>query len=331
MNLNTISADSAAGPQTPLPTRGGGESFQVAYAKVFDQRYSAIAQDAAPAHAVSAQRDPARVAQTARIVHAGDTLSSIVRERLASMGAAADGGIVRQGVAQLAQANNIRNPDRIYVGQKLDLAALDVASGRNEPIATGGFAAARMYEDLLSPDDGTHIASAHEISLPAHRQWDDSITAYAVEAAAAGPAQLPPATPASPLLLAIAEDDAAAKLTVAPMAAQLALYSQNVPGASEKQTEPARGMADILNKGVVGKVLDAMPLEPSTRTALQRASTIVSSTTAARSLGALAGLGGPLLTVAGLIWGIFSARQIDPAPAGDAKPADDTKAVADAK
>jgi LysM repeat protein len=328
MNLNTISADSTAGPQAPLPTRSGAASFQVAYARVFDERYSANPQDAAPASAVSAQIDPARPAQAAHIVRAGETLSRIVRERL---GAAVDGGTLRQGVEQLARANNIRNPDRIYAGQKLDLAVLDAASGRNEPIATGGLAATRMDEDVFSPDDGTHIASAHEIALPAHRQWDDSITADAVLAAVAGPAQLPPATPASALLLAITEDDGAAKPPVAPTAAQLALYGQNGPGAPEKQTEPSREVSDILNKGVVGKLLDAMPLEPSTRTTLQRASTIVSSTTAARSLGALTGLGGPLLTVAGLIWGIFSSRQIDPAPAGDAKPAGETKSVADAK
>jgi hypothetical protein len=312
MKLDSISADSAVRTQVLRPTRGAGVSFQAAYAGVYDERYAPTAQVSAPAH----------------IVRAGETLSGIMRERLASLGAAPDGDALRQDVAQLALANNIRNPDRIYVGQRLEFAVFDAASGRNNPVVTGGFAAIGTDDDVLSPDDVAYIATAHEVTLPAHRQWGDSMLTDVVYAGAAGSSEV---SPASPFTSAIAEDNDAAKPPVASLAAQVALYDQIAPVAPEQQVEPTRVVPDIIYKGIAGKVLDAMPLEPSTRTTLQRANAVVSGAATARTIGALTGLGGPLLTIAGLIWGIFSSRQIEAAPAEDAKPAGDTKVVADAK
>jgi hypothetical protein len=309
MKLDTISADSAVRTQALRSTRGAGVSFQAAYAGVYDERYAPPAQVSAPVH----------------IVRAGETLSGIVRERLASLGATPDGDALRQDVARLALANNVRNPDRIYVGQRLEFAGLDAASGRNNPVVTGGFAATGTDDAVSSPDDGAYIATAHEVTLPAHRQWGDSMLTDVVYAGTAGPSQVSPFTPA------IAENIDAAKPPVASLAAQVALYDQIAPVAPEQQVEPARAVPDIIYKGIAGKVLDAMPLEPSTRTTLQRANAVVSGAATVRTIGALTGLGGPLLTIAGLIWGIFSSRQIEAAPADDAKPAGDTKVVADAK
>jgi hypothetical protein len=42
------------------------------------------------------------------------------------------------------------------------------------------------------------------------------------------------------------------------------------------------------------------------------------------------GIGGPLLAVAGLIWGIFSARRIDATATGETKPAGEPKPAGDA-
>ena len=312
MKLDTISADSAVRTQVLRPTRGAGVSFQAAYAGVYEERYAPPAQLSSPAH----------------IVRAGETLSGIVRERLASLGAATDGDALRQGVAQLALANNIRNPDRINVGQRLEFAAHDAAFGRDNAVVPGRFAATGTDDDVLSPGDGAYIATAHEVTLPAHRQWGDSMLTDVVYAGAAGPSQLPPASSLTP---AIAEENDAARPAVASLAAQVALYDQIAPVAPAQQVEPAHALPDIIYKGIAGKVLDAMPLDPSTRTTLQRANAVVSGAATVRTIGVLTGLGGPLLTIAGLIWGIFSSRQIEEAPAGDAKPASDTKVVADAK
>ena len=155
-----------------------------------------------------------------------------------------------------------------------------------------------------------------------------------VQIAASAPAQLPLATPPFPLAAALAE----VYTQIAPLppidpgaARQLALYAQNAAAAPEKTAEPARALPDIVYKGVAGKVLDALPIEPSTRVALQRANSIVSGAFTARSLGALTGFGGPLLTVAGLIWGIFSSRQIEAAPATEAKVVPEPDPVADTR
>ncbi|MBY0375373.1 MAG: hypothetical protein K2Q23_15370 [Bryobacteraceae bacterium] len=69
-------------------------------------------------------------------------------------------------------------------------------------------------------------------------------------------------------------------------------------------------MPDIVYKGVIGKALDLLPLDPSTRTGLQQANAVVSSSIAARTLAAATGIGGPILTIAGLVWGLFAASKI---------------------
>ena len=129
-----------------------------------------------------------------------------------------------------------------------------------------------------------------------------------------------------PAVIAEAQpDDLAAVFNAASAARQAAIYEQNAAIAPEKSAEPASKLPDIFYKGVVGKVLDAMPLEPATRTTLQQTNSVVSGTFTVRSLGALAGFGGPLLTIAGLVWGIFSSRQVDSAAAGASKATGETK------
>jgi len=89
--------------------------------------------------------------------------------------------------------------------------------------------------------------------------------------------------------------------------ASLAIYEQTTPAAMPKS--PGE-FPDILYKGVAGKALDLMPLDASTRTGLQQANAVISNSFAGRSLAALTGVGGPILTIAGLLWGIFSAQKI---------------------
>ena len=330
MNVNSIPTDKAVASQTSHAPNGGGASFQVAYSKVVDERYAPVAPDRPP----RAQQNPVRLENTVHTVLAGETLSGIARARLATMGPAAGAGALREGIAQLAKANNIRNPDRIYVGQKLDLAALDAAFGRNQAAATLAPAPTGLRDAVSPPDDGKGFAT--DIDMLPHARWnpDDVIAADTLPMAVNQPAQLPavtlPALPAD----AYAGTDSAATAPIAPIdpiaARQVALYEQNSTSAPGKPAEPAQALPDIVYKGIAGKVLDAMPIEPSTRLGLQRANTIVSSTLTVRSVGLLTGLGGPLGALAGLLWGIFSSRQIEAAPPAEAKPAANTIPVADA-
>jgi len=67
---------------------------------------------------------PAAGAALSRTVVAGDTLSEIVREQAATMGVKLEGGQTYRLAQQLAKANRIDNPDRIFAGQQLDMRAL---------------------------------------------------------------------------------------------------------------------------------------------------------------------------------------------------------------
>jgi hypothetical protein len=74
-------------------------------------------------------------------------------------------------------------------------------------------------------------------------------------------------------------------------------------------------VGDMVYKGLVGKALDAVPMDPHERTALQRTSAVVSGTLTGRSLAVWAGLTNPIFLVVGLVWGLFSASNINTAEA----------------
>ena len=312
MDINTITLDQPAGPKVSNAPRGGDGSFQVAYAKVLGENYALAAREGAPARP-HGQDSPPPQNRAAHTVRAGETLSGIVRSRLATMGVDANTKSVMQGVKQLAQTNNVRNADRIYVGQKLDVTGLESSFGRQTaPLASGV---------------DRFVIAAKPIQQPQQWHTEEPAPEAGAQLAADEVAALPLTIDALPPMLV--RDDAAADLDVGsstPLAArQVALYEQNASIAVETPAEPAFALPDIVYKGVVGKLLDALPLDPSTRTGLQQANAVVGGAFAARSLGALMGLGGPLLAVAGVIWGIFAARNIDATATAEAKPAGEPK------
>ncbi len=325
----------------PPPLAGGdlrGGDFRAAYGKAVGASAAAEAPPA-PAAAGSAQ-NAVHVETSRHVVKPGETLYGIARARLAATGTAADAQSSMRYALQLARANQIANPDRIRSGQTLEWAAAGAAAGRSEPVSVAG----RTNGVSVAPPtaSGTALSvaawrstAAESLALHVH---DRESAAMALELPeetdepASGVAVREPAMPFVPALPAfarfemVAESDGDARLAAA--ARQIALYEQSAGFAADKADPPTRGLPGIFAKGVVGTVLDAVPIEPGTRTALQRANTIVSSAMTGRSLAAMTGIGGPLLTIAGLIWGIFSSRQSEAAPAEMAKPAADPKQTA---
>jgi hypothetical protein len=87
------------------------------------------------------------------------------------------------------------------------------------------------------------------------------------------------------------------------------------PAQAQHAAEPLPAVSDVIYKGIVGKALDAVPMDPEERAGLQRTSAVVSSTLAGRSLSVWAGLSlsNPVLLIAGMAWGIFSATRIEAA------------------
>jgi hypothetical protein len=74
--------------------------------------------------AESAGSAPAVGAALSRTIAGGDTLSGIVQEQASAMGVKLEGAQAYRLAQQLAKANRIDNPDRIFVGQQLDMRGL---------------------------------------------------------------------------------------------------------------------------------------------------------------------------------------------------------------
>ena len=76
----------------------------------------------------------------------------------------------------------------------------------------------------------------------------------------------------------------------------------------------------ILYKGVVGNLLEAVPMDAEKRVELQRGNAIVSAPLSARSLALLLGISNPVVLIGGLMWGIWAASRIEHP---SARPADE--------
>jgi hypothetical protein len=317
----------------PLPRAGGeaaGSDFRAAYGKAVGAGVAAEA----PAKAGGAEK-------SVHVVSKGETLYGIARARLAATGATANAESSMRYALQLARANNIANPDRIRSGQTLELGAAITAPGRTgHPVAvvarTAGAAMALPIADAATAAGLTgRVAALERYTLHAD-DGDEPMSPAGLptepQDATVDAAMREPLMPFAPALPALAHNETIAEgenaLRLAAAARQLALYDQGAGFAPEKTPAPARGLPEIFTKGVVGTVLDAVPIEAGTRTALQRANTIVSSAMTGRSLAAMTGIGGPILTIAGLLWGIFSSRQTEAAQSAQTKQPADTKQTA---
>lgn len=96
-------------------------------------------------------------------------------------------------------------------------------------------------------------------------------------------------------------------LTLADSArADEVLKSPDVPDA------PSQPTAQVIYKGVIGNVLDTLPMDPVNRADLQRANAVVSNTISGRSLATLIGMSNPIFIIGGLVWGLWSASNIQP-------------------
>lgn len=279
------------------------------------------------ASAVASGGDRAR-----HVVKAGETLYGIARARLAEAGEAATPAAAMRLARQIATDNGIRDPDRILAGRQLDLGTARSA-GPNvvRDLAETGVspsvdrpersAAAVRWDDehlhAAAADDpqAAHAMTGSSPAAPIRADAAVVRTAHDSRPSTGGPGSMP-----APMPMPIAAPAPAAGGLPSPAA--LAIYAQieAAPGVPYAQAQ-ASALPDIVYKGVVGKALDLLPLDPSTRTGLQQASTVIGSSMVGKSLAALTGLGGPVLTVAGLVWGIFSAQKIGAMQAAVPQPA----------
>jgi hypothetical protein len=78
--------------------------------------------------------------------------------------------------------------------------------------------------------------------------------------------------------------------------------------AVDPQEHPS--VDQVIYRGVVGNILEAVPLPAEQRVQLQRGNAVIGNTLTGRSLTVLLGLASPVLMIGGLIWGIWSAVNI---------------------
>lgn len=88
--------------------------------------------------------------------------------------------------------------------------------------------------------------------------------------------------------------------------------ADNNPGPRAVTNVSAKGLDQIVYKGLVGNALDGIAMDPSKRVSLQRTNAIISNTLSGRSLAVLAGLSNPALLIGGLVWGVWAASNIQP-------------------
>jgi hypothetical protein len=81
----------------------------------------------------------------------------------------------------------------------------------------------------------------------------------------------------------------------------------------ETRSESRGSTAHPIYKGVVGNLLEGVPMDPERRIELQRASAAISAPFTGRTLGLLLGVTNPAMFIAGgVVWGLWAASQISP-------------------
>ncbi len=243
-------------------------------------------------------------------VRKGDTLSGIVKSRLKTLDQTVTTHAIAQLTRKIAQLNNISNQDRIFPDQKLSLAILEkprtssteVASTHSPRSATAPLGVATTQQALdfrnAAQLEAARASSYHADAEPVYQgnYTERSAASQHVDNAYL-PDRLRDHSNASPAI-----DHRVDNVTVQPRSPP----SADLAGEKEKTS----ALPDIFYKGLVGKALDALPINPEAKTALQQTNAIVSGPMAGRSLAAITGLASPVLAVAGLIWGLFAAKNI---------------------
>jgi hypothetical protein len=215
---------------------------------------------------------------------------------------------------KIAKDNHIQNPDRIYAGQTLALDRTNLAGQPNknsQPLAT-------IDASPRSSSNAQKIMNVGDI------EKFYGLGQYASETINDANDESPIYVGASTLSsIKSIEQPIIPPATNTTQSRNIDPYEQNSASAATGVPSTA-SISDIIYKGVVGKMLDSAPLENSTRTTLQQANSVVGNSFAGRALATLTGVGGPILTVAGLFWGIFSAQKIGLAANNEIKQAAQT-------
>ncbi len=300
MEVKTTNLRSAS--QTPLQASGAQSrvNFRKVFASVHDSPGDSVAQTSS--------------LKLSHRVRSGETLIAIAQKQLISSGQNASPDAAMFQALKIAKDNHIQNPDRIYAGQTLALDRMNLATqpNRNSQQLATIDASLREGRNGQKIINGGDIEKFYGLCQYASETMDDANDESPVYAGA-----LPLSSTQN------IEGPFIPQATNTPQSRNIDSYEQN-PASPAPRGHPTVSISDIIYKGVIGKMLDSAPLENSTRTILQQANSVVGNSFAGRALATLTGVGGPILTVAGLFWGLFSAQKIGLAANNESKQAAQT-------
>ena len=90
--------------------------------------------------------------------------------------------------------------------------------------------------------------------------------------------------------------------------------AESPPNTQNAVAEPASAdFSQMLYKGIVGNVLEKLPMDAEQRVTLQRTNAVVSNIFSGRSLSLLVNATNPVLLIGGIVWGLWAASNIKPA------------------
>lgn len=240
-------------------------------------------------------------------VRPGETLFGIAQKQLINSGQKPSPGASMAHALKIAKDNHIHNPDCIYAGQMLVLEKINsvTQTNQNSPQLVA------INASRLTDRDARQTINIADVETYDYLDWQnaspriDEVNYELPVSSILSPKQLIEERPI-PIVSTISHNR------------EIELYEQNAT-TNPIHSNTSVITSDILYKGVVGKILDAVPMESTARIKLQQANAVISSTLTGRALGALTGIGGVIIGFAGFLWGILSANKIQSASNDDKK------------
>ena len=263
-------------------------------------------------------------------VKPGETLYGIARKNLAAQGLNATPKDIMTSIRSLSEYNGIKDQNRIYPGQKIDLTVLNVHRDKvlGLPAAQlpGGDIANRpaLLEDdkktitlsalhadpvALGPDQA-RLLTASEYFSNGQEDMAADAKQQNVFANQYDPQLLATVSAKTSSQPSLVTEDGLAIDGLKPIAPASDAGNLMVSSSASSQSSD---LSDFIYKGALGKALDFLPMHAEDRVAVQQAGSVVNGALTGIKLSGLLNIATPIAAVFGLLWGAFSAKNIETA------------------
>ena len=268
-------------------------------------------------------------------VKPGETLYGIARKNLAAQGLDATPKDIMTSIRSLSEYNGIKDQNRIYPGQKIDLTVLNVhrekvlglpvtplplpqlpgADSANRPALleedkkTVTLSAPHADSVALGPDQARLLTASEYFSNGAEDMAADA-TQQNVFANQYDPQSLVTVSAMTSSQPSMVTEDGPVLDGLKPIAPGADVGNLMVSSTASSQSS---NLSDFIYKGALGKALDFLPMHAEDRVAVQQAGSVVNGTLTGIKLSGLLNIATPIAAVFGLLWGAFSAKNIETA------------------